>query len=87
MGALALTDEERSTLTSAEVPLSGRLSRSEYDALLDRLSGGIDGIAATSQMDLLQLQVLINRQNEALAMVSTYMKELADSIGSVIRRM
>jgi hypothetical protein len=61
--------------------------RSKAEAAIKSLQGQIDALGNTQQMDMLRLQSLSNKRNEAFDIMSNFMKKMADNRSSIIQKM
>ncbi|UQZ85731.1 hypothetical protein SK3146_05020 [Paenibacillus konkukensis] len=78
----------KSKLAEASITVSGdKLTQAEFDALLDKLRGSIDSASNSQQMDMLRLQSLTNKRNEAFDTMSNFIKKMQDSRSSIIGNM
>ena len=66
---------------------SGIDTRSKAEAAIKALQGQIDALGNTQQMDMLRLQSLSNKRNEAFDIMSNFMKKMADNRSSIIQKM
>ncbi|MCS7463867.1 hypothetical protein N0M98_27550 [Paenibacillus doosanensis] len=78
----------KSKLAEASITVSGdKLTQAEFDALLDKLRSSIDSASNSQQMDMLRLQSLTNKRNEAFDTMSNFIKKMQDSRSSIIGNM
>ncbi|SDC91985.1 hypothetical protein SAMN02799630_01723 [Paenibacillus sp. UNCCL117] len=59
----------------------------EFDTLAASLKSKIDAIANSQQMDMLRLQSLTNKRNEAFDVMTNFIKKMQDSRSSIIGNM
>ncbi|MDR6726482.1 parvulin-like peptidyl-prolyl isomerase [Paenibacillus amylolyticus] len=57
------------------------------EALAQQLKNQIDAISNTQQMDMLRLQSLSNKRNEAFDLMTNFVKKMQDSRSSIIGNM
>lgn len=69
--------------TSAEAPKT----KGELDALMSQTQGNINGQSNSQQMDMLRLQSLSNKRNEAFDVMSNFMKKMQENRSSIIGNM
>lgn len=67
-------------------------SKKEYTAeeliqATEKLKGSIDNLSNSQQMDMLQLQSMTNKRNEAFDVMSNFIKKMEDSRSSIIGNM
>ncbi|OMF74397.1 hypothetical protein [Paenibacillus glucanolyticus] len=67
-------------------------SKKEYTAeeliqATEKLKGSIDNLSNSQQMDILQLQSMTNKRNEAFDVMSSFIKKMEDSRSSIIGNM
>jgi hypothetical protein len=65
----------------------GGIKKKEFDAAVANIKGRLDTIGNTQQMDLLRLQTLLNRRNEAIDLASMTIKKHADKNEAIIGNM
>ena len=58
-----------------------------FDAWNQELKGKIDAANGTQQMDMLKLQSLMNKRNEAFDLMSNFIKKMADQRSSILGNM
>ena len=58
-----------------------------YEILAEELKAEIDGISNTLQMDMLRLQSISNKRNEAYDVMTNFVKKMQDSRTSIIRNL
>jgi len=64
-----------------------KVPKSEWDALVVNIKGSIDSLSNTQQMDMLRLQSLSNKRNEAFDVMSNFIKKMQDSRSSILGNM
>lgn len=57
------------------------------EAAIQKLKGQIDGASNSQQMDMLRLQSLSNKRNEAFDVMTNFIKKMQDSRSSIIGNM
>lgn len=67
---------------SAQIDTKGNI-----DAAITNLKGLIDGQSNSQQMDMLRLQSLSNKRNEAFDVMTNFIKKMSDSRSSIIGNM
>lgn len=82
-----LSTTTAAALASFGVEVPGIPTRGGLDTLSKQLKGIIDASANTQQMDLLRLQTLIAKRDEALETMSAAMKKLTDAHNAIIRNL
>jgi hypothetical protein len=65
----------------------GRLQGSEVEAAANLIHGQIDSLSTSQQMDMLRLQALSNKRNEAFEVMTNFIKKMQDSRASIIGNM
>jgi hypothetical protein len=58
-----------------------------FDQWVAQLKGQIDGINANQQMDMIRMQSLTNKRNEAFELMSNFIKKMADNRSSILGNM
>lgn len=79
----AIREEMKKVGISEEPPKT----KGELDALISKTKGQIDSLSNTQQMDMLRLQSLSNKRNEAFDVMSNFVKKMQDSRSSIIGNM
>ncbi|MFD0694411.1 hypothetical protein ACFQZT_09935 [Paenibacillus sp. GCM10027628] len=87
--AVALSADITSKFAAAGVtaPTAAKLKQGEIDKQMDTIRGQIDSMSNSQQMDMLRLQSLSNKRNEAFDLMTNFIKKMADSRSSVIGNM
>ena len=62
-------------------------NKGELDKAITELKGQIDSLGSTQQMDMLRLQSLSNKRNEAFDLMTNFMKKFADKRDAIIGNM
>jgi len=87
----ALNGEQTEDLKKAmeEAGLSATLptNQAELDTLQQQVKGQIDALSNSQQMDMLRLQSLTNKRNEAFDVMTNFIKKMQDSRSSIIGNM
>lgn len=63
------------------------MTKGQIDAAVNKVKGMIDAANNTNQMDMLRLQSLTNKRNEAFDVMSNFIKKMQDSRSSIIGNM
>lgn len=63
------------------------VTKGQIDAMIQQVKGKIDSLSNSQQMDMLRLQSLTNKRNEAYDIMTNFMKKAHDSKSSVIGNM
>jgi chaperonin cofactor prefoldin len=79
--------QKKLTESGVVVPSSNKWSQAEVDRELDSLRGKIDSLNSSQQMDMLRLQSLTNKRNEAFDLMTNFVKKMADQRSSIIGNM
>ena len=86
-----INDDQKEVLKKAmeEVGLNTKLpeNKGELDALRSQLKSQIDAQSSSQQMDMLRLQSLSNKRNEAFDVMTNFVKKMQDSRSSIIGNM
>ncbi len=72
---------------AAGVNISGVTDKSQLAAAVDNFKSMIDGQSNSQQMDMLRLQSLSNKRNEAFDVMTNFMKKMQDNRSSIIGNM
>ena len=67
--------------------IGGQTTKAQLEAAVQTLRGTIDGLNNTQQMDMLKLQSLTNKRNEAFDLMTNFVKKMADSRSSILGNM
>jgi len=65
----------------------GIMTQAGFDQLIQTISARIDGINSTQQLDMLRLQSLTNKRNEAFDIMTNFLKKMQDSRSSIVGNM
>ena len=66
---------------------SGKLEQQEFDQLINNITSRIDGLNSSQQMDMLRLQSVTNKRNEAFDIMTNFIKKMQDSRSSIVGNM
>lgn len=58
-----------------------------FDAWNEEIKGKIDSLSSNQQMDMLRMQSLTNKRNEAFDLMTNFIKKMADSRSSILGNM
>ena len=90
----ALEKEQVAALDAAGIPGGwgnaaggGPHNKSKLEGFINQLKGKIDSLNNSSQMDMLRLQSMTNKRNEAFDVMSNFIKKMQDSRSSIIGNM
>ena len=75
------------TLASGPGVMNGSVTKGELDAAITTIKGMIDSQSNSQQMDMLRLQSLSNKRNEAFDVMTNFIKKMQDSRSSIIGNM
>lgn len=67
--------------------MQGDTTKGEIDAAINKVKGMIDAMGNSQQMDMLRLQSLSNKRNEAFDVMTNFVKKMQDSRSSIIGNM
>ena len=62
-------------------------NKGELDKAITGLKGQVDSLGSNQQMDMLRLQSLSNKRNEAFDLMTNFMKKFADKREAIISNM
>ncbi|GGD91337.1 hypothetical protein [Paenibacillus nasutitermitis] len=86
-----INDNQKETLRIArdEAGITAELpvNKGELEALVSQVKGQIDALSNSQQMDMLRLQSLSNKRNEAFETMTNFIKKMQDSRSSIIGNM
>lgn len=86
-GAPATKAVSLSLVLEANGFMSGTLSQAQFDQLIPTISSRIDGLNSTQQLDMLRLQSLTNKRNEAFDIMTNFIKKMQDGRSSIVGNM
>lgn len=64
-----------------------KMTQAEFDQLIQTISSRIDGLNSTQQLDMLRLQSLTNKRNEAFDIMTNFIKKMQDGRSSIVGNM
>lgn len=67
--------------------IGGDATKGQIDAAIQQIKGMIDSSSNTQQMDMLRLQSLSNKRNEAFDLMTNFVKKMQDSRSSILGNM
>jgi uncharacterized coiled-coil protein SlyX len=67
--------------------ISGSSTKEQLENVVATLRSTIDGLSNSQQMDMLRLQSLSNKRNEAFDLMSNFIKKMQDSRSSIIAQL
>lgn len=67
--------------------VNGDSTKGQIDGTIQQLKSQIDGMSNSQQMDMLRLQSLTNKRNEAFETMTNFIKKMQDSRSSIIGNM
>lgn len=79
--------QKKLTESGIAVPSSNKWTQADVDRALESLRGKIDALSNSQQMDMLRLQSLTNKRNEAFDTMTNFIKKMADQRSSIIGNM
>ncbi|WP_246469301.1 hypothetical protein [Cohnella nanjingensis] len=85
-----LTEDQQNRLNAAGVNanVSNRTyNEGQVDGFILSLKSKIDGLSNSQQMDMLRLQSMTNKRNEAFDVMTNFIKKMQDSRSSIIGNM
>ena len=62
------------------------MTRADAEAYIQTIKSQIDALGNTQQMDMLRLQSLSNKRNEAFELMSNFMKKLSDGRSQILQK-
>ena len=65
----------------------GKITKTEMSGLITGIKGALDGLSNTSQMDMLRLQALSEKRNEAFDTMTQFVKKMQESRANIIGNM
>lgn len=84
VSALAAVGYTAQSLFGVELTL---LQKSHLDGAATKLKSEIDNLSSTQQLDMLRVQSISNKRNEAFEMMTTFIKKFSDMLSAIIRNM
>lgn len=67
--------------------LGGNTTKGQVDAAIQQLKSNIDSLSNSQQMDMLRLQSLSNKRNEAFDLMTNFVKKMQDNRNTIIGNM
>jgi prefoldin subunit 5 len=67
--------------------IHGDITKGDLDKAIANIKGQIDALSNSQQMDMLRLQSLSNKRNEAFDIMSNFIKKMQDSRSSIVGNM
>jgi hypothetical protein len=85
----ALTNSKNADGSEVRVDggIRGMTTKSQVDAAIAKVKGMIDSAGNSQQMDMLRLQSLTNKRNEAFDVMTNFVKKMQESRSSIIGNM
>ncbi|SAI25227.1 secreted protein [Bordetella ansorpii] len=80
-------DGNEGKLITGTAVFAGGTTKGEIDAAITKIKGLIDGESNSQQMDMLRLQSMSNKRNEAFDVMTNFVKKMQDSRSSIIGNM
>ena len=74
-------------LVTSKANISGSTTKGEIDAAITKVKGMIDAAGNSQQMDMLRLQSMSNKRNEAFDVMTNFVKKMQESRSSIIGNM
>lgn len=84
---IEINDEVLDSLKGNEIEVRGDLTASELQRLIESVKASIDEQSNEQQMDMIKLQELTNKRNEAFDTMTDLIKKMQDSRGTIIGNM
>ncbi|MFD4840236.1 hypothetical protein ACFWP0_22240 [Achromobacter sp. NPDC058515] len=87
-GQLTNPDNPSATMLATGTNImQGSTTKGEIDTAINKVKGMIDAMGNSQQMDMLRLQSLSNKRNEAFDVMTNFVKKMQDSRSSIIGNM
>lgn len=83
----SLSKDTIDTLKALGIDTKGADTKAKASPLMEEIKGKIDEQSNNQQMDMLRLQSLSNKRNEAFDMMTNFIKKMNDSRSSVLANM
>ena len=74
-------------LPAATNIMQGGTTKGEIDGAINKVKGMIDSAGNSQQMDMLRLQSMTNKRNEAFDVMTNFVKKMQESRSSIIGNM
>ncbi|WP_028551990.1 hypothetical protein [Paenibacillus sp. UNC451MF] len=79
--------QKKLTENGVQVPSANKWTQADIDRASETLRGKIDSLNSSQQMDMLRMQSLTNKRNEAFDTMTNFIKKMADQRSSIIGNM
>lgn len=83
----AVQELKNAISASGVTDLAAPANKGQCDTLIQNVKGRIDAASNSQQMDMLRLQSLSNKRNEAFDVMTNFIKKMQDSRSSIIGNM
>ena len=84
---IAILNEPRNKLNADIVATTDDAKKDELEGQIQELNNQINTLSDSQQMDMLRLQRLSNKRNEAFDTMTNFMKKMQDNRSSIISNM
>src|SRR5690606_7738967 len=84
---LASAAKEAGITLPAELTGTNNPNKGQLDGFIQTLKSQIDSLSNTQQMDMLRLQSLSNKRNEAFEIMTNFIKKFHDANSSIVGNM
>ena len=84
---IAILNEPRNKLNADIVATTDDAKKDELEGQIQELNNQINTLSDSQQMDMLRLQRLSNKRNEAFDTMTNFVKKMQDSRSSIINNM
>ncbi|CUJ31022.1 Uncharacterised protein [Achromobacter xylosoxidans] len=81
------SDSMGTVLPAATNIMQGGTTKGEIDGAINKVKGMIDSAGNSQQMDMLRLQSMTNKRNEAFDVMTNFVKKMQESRSSIIGNM
>ncbi|SAI69995.1 secreted protein [Bordetella ansorpii] len=85
--ALTNSVDENGNAVMLDGGIRGFTTKGDLEAMITKVKGMIDGESNSQQMDMLRLQSMSNKRNEAFDVMTNFVKKMQDSRSSIIGNM
>lgn len=79
--------QKKLTESGVAVPSSNKWTQADVDRTLESLRSKIDSLSNSQQMDMLRLQSLTNKRNEAFDTMTDFIKKMAEQRTNIVGNM
>ena len=86
-GGLTNTVDKNGNAVRLQGGLRGDVTKGQLDGFIQQVKSQIDSMSNSQQMDMLRLQSLSNKRNEAFDVMTNFIKKMQDSRSSIIGNM